>query len=431
MKNKKYLKILIIIEILALIFRLAYIIKTPYTSKQHDLDLSYILTIYETGHLPETNEGQYYHPPLHQIIGAIFLRIENLFVNNITTNIAGESLQFLTVIYSMILLYIIYNIVKEIKLKEKYILFVMFIAAFHPTLIILSGSLNNDELCLVLIMWTMLRLIKWYKKPNIKNIIFLAIITGLAVMTKTNGGIVAIPIIYVFLLRLYREIKKSKNKLNIVAKYIKLFIVFGIIALPIGLWYNIRNYILFNQPILYVLDPKVSSLYVGNYSMSQRLIPFSKEIFDMYCHVYEDYNIPIYVLKCSLFGEFIWSINSITNLYYIFAIICNLIFYIFSLYCIIKNIIKKNKRRKIYQNIFFLLFITNIISFILMNIKLPYGCSMDFRYIVPTIFVQSFFICFELENLMRKNAKKEKMISIFIFEIIFILMFTSNVIILG
>jgi hypothetical protein len=56
---------------------------------------------------------------------------------------------------------------------------------------------------------------------------------------------------------------------------------------------------------------------------------------------------------------------------------------------------------------------------------------MDFRYIVPTIFVQSFFICFELENLMRKNAKKEKMISIFIFEIIFILMFTSNVIILG
>ena len=34
-----------------------------------------------------------------------------------------------------------------------------------------------------------------------------------------------------------------------------------------------------------------------------------------------------------------------------------------------------------------------------MNLKLPYGCSMDFRYIVPTIFIQAIFICFELENI--------------------------------
>jgi hypothetical protein len=280
-------------------------------------------------------------------------------------------------------------------------------------------------------MWSILRLIKWYKKPNVKNIIFLAIITGLTVMTKTNGGIIAIPIIYIFLVKLYRETKKSKNKLNAIMKYIGLFMIFGVIAVPIGLWYNVRNYILFNQPIIYVLNINNQDLYVGNYSLVQRFVPFSKEIFELYCDVYGDYNIPIYLLKCSLFGEFTWNTKVITYLYYIIAIIGNVIFNIISLYCIIKNVVMKNKRRKIYQNMLFLLLITNIIGFISMNLKLPYACSMDFRYIVPTIFVQSFFICFELENLMRKDIKKEKTIFVCIFEITLILMLFSNAIILG
>ena len=84
MKDNKYKKAIIIIVILALIVRLIYVIETPYTEKQHDLDLSYILTIYQTGHLPQSNEGQYYHPPLHQIICAMFLTLESPFIEDIT-----------------------------------------------------------------------------------------------------------------------------------------------------------------------------------------------------------------------------------------------------------------------------------------------------------------------------------------------------------
>lgn len=430
LENKKYREILIVIIILALIVRLIYVIKTPYTEKQHDLDLSYILTIYETGHLPQSNEGQYYHPPLHQLIGTMFLTIINAFTNGIEVDSAGESLQFLTLIYSMIMLYVIYNIAKEMKLKEKYILYVMFITAFHPTLIILSGSINNDELCILLTMWSILRLIKWYKETNIKNTVFLAIITGLAVMTKTNGGIVAIPIIYIFMIKLHREIKKSKNKLTTIKKYVYVFLIFGVIALPIGLWYNVRNYILFKQPILYVLNTNNPDLYVGNYSILQRFLPFSKEILKMYCNAFEDYNIPTYLLKCSLFGEFLWDEGKTTYIYYTIAIISNLILTMISLYCIIKNIITKNKRKKVWKITLFLLWITNIISYISMNLKLPYGCSMDFRYIVPTIFIQAIFICFELENIMRKDKKKEGIIFTCLFEFTLALMLTSNIIIL-
>lgn len=332
LKNKKNKNILLIIILLALIVRLIYVIKTPYEENQHDLDLSYILTIYKTGHLPDTNRGQYYHPPLHQIISAMFLSVESCFIKDMTIDIVGESLQFVTLIYSMILLYVIYNIAKEIKLKEDLILYIMFITAFNPTLIILSGSINNDNLCVLMIMWSILRLIKWFKKSNIKNTILLALTTGLAVMAKTNGAIIAVPIMYAFILKLYREIKKSKNKSIIVEKYLKIFIIFGVISLPIGLWYNIRNYILFKQPILYVLNPNNVDLYIGNYNLLQRFLPFSNQIFEMYCDPWNDYNLPIYLIKCSLFGEFLWCYRK--NGKYILYNFYNIKYY-FQYYCII------------------------------------------------------------------------------------------------
>ena len=43
-----------------------------------------------------------------------------------------------------------------------------------------------------------------------------------------------------------------------------------------------------------------------------------------------------------------------------------------------------------------------------MNIKLPYGCTMDFRYMVPTIFAGAIFVGFELENMRKKKQKTRK-----------------------
>lgn len=429
LKNKIFRIILVIILLLAFAVRLRYIVNTPYTEKQHDLDLSYILTIFKTGHLPSSNRLQYYHPPFHQILGALFLHIENIFVDNVTvSNIAGESLQYLTLIYSMILLYVIYNIAKEMNFKKIFILYIMFFTAFHPTLIILSGSLNNDNLCLLLIMWSILRLIKWYKNANIKNTLLLAITTGLAVMTKTNGAIVSIPIIYTFLIKIYKELKKSNNKPIILKKYMKLILVFGIVSLPIGLWYHVRNYILFNQSILYVPAPS-NALYVGNYNLFERFFPMSGQIFEIYCHPYEDFNIPTYLIKCSIYGEFLWSQDKISCIYYVISIICNILFSILALYCMIKNIPNKNKRNRIWINILLILGITNIISYILLNLKLPYGCSMDFRYVVPLIFVQVFLICFELQNIIKRNEKIGRICLLCVFELTLVLMLVSNMIV--
>ena len=293
-------KIMILIFILAFIVRLGYIIKIPITDKQHDIDgayghVSYILTIYETNKLPDTNQGQFYQPPLHHIISAVWLKLFDGLVKD--SNTLLESLQVIPLIYSMILLFIINKLLRELKIKSKYNILILTLMAFHPTFIILSGNINNDMLSILLIFYTIYRLIKWYKKNNILNIIILALSTGFAVMAKTSGAIVSLPIIYIFILQFYREIKNEKQKGKTIIKYLKLYFIFGIISLSIGLCYHIRNYILFNQPILYVLDINMQELYVGNYSLIERFGIISKEIFYMYADPWSNYNIPTYLLK--------------------------------------------------------------------------------------------------------------------------------------
>ena len=81
--ENNYKRIAIVIIIIGIIFRLIYISYTSIEDRQHDMKgnfghLGYIKNIYETGKLPETNRGQFYHPPLHHLISANFVKIQNL-----------------------------------------------------------------------------------------------------------------------------------------------------------------------------------------------------------------------------------------------------------------------------------------------------------------------------------------------------------------
>lgn len=429
--KRKLTPIMITIIILAFIVRLIYVIKVPYMDKQHDIEpngngLSYIFTIIDTGKLPDSNSGQFYHPPLHQIVAAVWIKAVSIFTENYETKC--ESLQFLTLIYSMATVFISYKIVQILKLEDKYKILLMIVFAFHPMFIILSGSLNNDVLCLMLVTWSIFRLIKWYKKPDIKNTTILAIIIGLSVMTKTSGGIIAIPTIYVFLLRMIKDIKKSNKKQMMLEKYVYLFVFFGCISLPIGLWYPIRNYLKFGQPIFYVMDVNNPDLYVGDNSLFSRLIPFSSEIFKLYCDPWVDFNIPTFLVKCSLFEEYSFGENF--GIIYYVAIILNVIMIAVFLFSFINCIVRKDKRNLQWKIALGILLIFNIISYLIMNIKLPYGCTMNFRYLLPTILIGALFTNFSLDYYRRKNPKLEKILYKILFLITFILLAFSDIILL-
>ena len=50
---------------------------------------------------------------------------------------------------------------------------------------------------------------------------------------------------------------------------------------------------------------------------------------------------------------------------------------------------------------------TNMISYYSFNIQYPYICTMDFRYIVPTIFTGIVTICVVLDKFIKNDIIKE------------------------
>lgn len=405
-----YKDIILIIMILGLLVRAMYIVYTPITERQHDVysiedegHLGYIYTIYETGKLPTTNNIQFYHPPLFHAISASWLKINDVFNVNLERSLEG--IQIITAIFSSLIMLVAYRIVEKIELKSIYKIFIMAVMAFHPTFIILAGSINNDILMILLSFYIILYLIKWNEKPNIKNTIILALITGCCVMTKISGAIMAVPIMYTFIKKIIEIYRIEKKKLlGLFGK----FILFGIISLPLGLWHPIRNLILFNQPLGGVLLP-AKGLYLGQYSVVQRFLSISfRQMFGyIYCMIPGDYNIFAYIVKCSILGEFTYSNN--ISIYVTFFKIINLIIVVISLiytFILIKNY-RKNNKNKFFTEISLITFIVNIISYYHFNIQYPYVCTMDFRYIVPTIFTAISTICLVLDNFIKNNIIKE------------------------
>ena len=405
-----YKDIVLIIMILGILIRAMYIIYTPITERQHDVysindqgHLGYIYTIYQTGKLPDTNSIQFYHPPLFHLIAAGWLKVNDIF--NVELDRSIEGIQIITAIFSSLIMLVSYRIVEKIEIKNIYKILIMAVMAFHPTFIILAGSINNDVLMILLSFYIILYLIKWNDDPNIKNTIILAIITGCAVMTKVSGAIMAVPIMYTFIRKIFEIHKTEKDKL---LRLFGKFLLFGVISLPLGLWHPIRNLIMFNQKIGWVLLP-AEGLYVGQYSIFERFLSISfKELFGYtYCAIPVDHNIFSYIVKTSILGEFAYN-NSIGIYVALFKII-NLIIISTTAICIfiLLKKIKKISNNSFVTKILLITFFINIVSYYHFNIQYPYICTMDFRYIVPTIFTGIVTVCVVLDEFIKNDIIKE------------------------
>lgn len=206
-------------------------------------------------------------------------------------------------------------------------------------------------------------------------------------------------------------------------------VLFSFISLPIGLWFQIRNLILFKQPLLYIWDTKNQYLYVGNFNLVERFLPSIKEIGETYIRFdNKDHSIISFIIRCSLFGEYSYQTSGLLYMFARLAVILNS--FVVSLLVIITLLdffnLKKLKNN-IWKISLLILFILNTASYILMNIKLPYGCSMDFRYIVPLLFISLYCLVNVSESI--KNKTISDLIRYVSFMIIFITFILSNIVI--
>lgn len=403
----EYKYIILLITVATLILRLFFVFRFPYFVEQHDVVgknrfAQYFYTIFQTGQLPNSNVDEFYHPPLSMIVFAAWIKVITLFVKNI--NVAINSTMLISVVTSIFTLFFIYKILNLLRLNKLQKIIIYFGIAFYPFSILSSRWINNDVLSYFFMTLTMYYLIKWHRKINYKNTIGLAVAFSCGLMTKFSAVILSIPITYVFLLEFVRIIKKNKGDFKFAFKrLLPVFAVFLIISIPLGLWFYIRNYILFGQNINYVLDPNMQR--IENNNIWRFVIPSFKEIFAVYVSKY-DTNIIAGILKTSLYDERV----VVNNLYILEVIteLCNGLFFMalfISILCQVFTI--KNSKKNIVERIsMLLLIIVNLCGYVSVNLKLPYFCTMNFRYIVAFLPIGILFLVTSISRIENIKIKR-------------------------
>ncbi len=396
--------------------RFFYILVTSVYTRQNDVHsfggdsghAAYIEYFLYNRQLPDFDvreRWQFYHPPLHHIICAEWIDfLENIC--GIDHNYARESLQMLTLFYSMACIIIVYKILRHFKLKGVALYVPLAIFAFHPSFIILSGSINNDMLSITFILASVLNTLKWHENPTTKNILKIALTVGLGMMTKLSVALVAPPIALLFVMVL---IKNRKNLFEIIKQYV----FFGLVCVPLGLWWGVRNFIKFKVPITFV--PKLeenSTQYVGHIPFVERLFDFSPKQFSSVFEQwdrnggYSEYNPTIAFLKNSLFGE---SINKddfgdklllIPSLFFWIGALLAVLSFVIMIYCFVKKNSNLKWTIKVFLGSFYALLMINFYKFCA---DFPHTCTQNFRYISPLLALGVLFIGIFISNSNKKD----------------------------
>ena len=410
------------------ILRLAYIFYTDVgvagistQDRQHDVfyfkdntdnfrHSSYIEWFYNNLSLPKVKpEGlnQYYHPPLHHFISAMWMRVMTTL--GMSYNGAVESIQLLTLFYSSACMIISAKILQFIKLKGMALILPLSVICFHPTLIIMSGSVNNDMLSVALAFGGIYATMVWYKNPTIKNIIVVALCIGGSMMSKLSGGLIAPAVAVVFLVGLIKNIKKHGVDIDKgIISMLPQFGIFALICVPLGLWWQIRTATLFDVPLTYVPSlANDSSQFLGEYSTLERLfgMPFEsiKNIFviwDTNGFNYNEYSIFLGLIKTALFGEFTLfnvaygnTVTSVGNIFCYLLFISCIILTAFAILSIVHSFVKKKYIVDLTLTVMLLLVgLVILINYVKFCFEYPFTCTQNFRYCVPLLLVGATFM---------------------------------------
>ena len=402
LKNKKQLSheaLIVLIFAAGFILKLGYVLYSDILSRQNDVAVfeegtynffhsGYILYIRDNFALPNGDVremGQFYHPPFHYFVSAVFLKAYELFLPKGTQNY--EVLQALSLLWSQFAVIMIYKNVKLLGVSKEGSTIAALILSAFPTFTILAGSINNDILSILLFFTAFYFGLKWYKEGSWKNIVISAVATGLGMMTKLSVGLIAFPLGFIFIVKLFKALKAKKEG----GKTIANLAVFGLISAPLGLWYQIRNYLMFKVPLTYLLRSDNRYQDVSRYSPVQRLFGFyGFPIEDYYIKLgsdgEQDYNIFITEVKTLLFGEENYRDDFTMSMAGYALLIALLIMILAAAAGFVITIIKAKKSADLWEEIaMVILAVTQVGSIISFSLKYPHICSMNFRYSTPLV----------------------------------------------
>lgn len=405
---KKYENSLIILIVgIGIILRVGYMMYTDCTVRSHDLGkldengyghASYILGLIKYGKLPADNMAQHYQQPFFYIFSSAVSFVVNKIIGHSDNYSYVNAAKIVSCFASIVTIFAAHNIFKELKLQKKGVTIAMLFVAFMPAFIISGGTVSPDALSAMFMTLIFLYTLRWYNTGKIKYMIGTAFCYGFGVMTKISCAALA-PITIGMII--YKFIKEKDSRMKIVLHSLTL----GVISLPIGLWYSVRNFIEFGQKFSYVPNPG-EAIYTGNVSLFSRIfmINIHNLVKSPYCAPFDDYNAPVYYLKSALFGEFSYQVPNIISVLLLISGIVVSVILVTAIIKLVKNI-KQDRETIIPLITFGFYYLVSLVFYI----KMPYGCSMDYRYMLFLTIPAAYIIGKYYEN-TKKTVVKVSMI---------------------
>jgi 4-amino-4-deoxy-L-arabinose transferase-like glycosyltransferase len=314
------------------------------------------------------------------------------------------------------------KIIKLFHFSDKTYLLLAAFAIFFPRNVQFSAMLNNDGLSFLFSMCALYYALKWWKGgKRFGWIILCALAVGLGMMTKFSSATVCLPIAGIFICEFLRTINKKENSLPF-AKLFLQYAAFLCVCVPLGLWFQVYAKIRFDQGLGYVFDNLNRKLYTGDHSFFGRFFiafDFSEYFGSIWCRPFEgNYNLFNYALRSAIFGEFTyWQGEGFAVLAIILAYLVSAILFISIIYCLVQTW-KKKKEGPLWNRfkgqavisfddfLFLFLFMqSQALSEIYFYITMPYGCTMDFRYIMPIISAIALTIGFTQRGLEKVDGR--------------------------
>lgn len=191
------------------------------------------------------------------IVSDFFGDIENLYLVH----------RMVSVLSGILAVYFVYKIAQLLKLETKFLYFFVAIFALIPQYAFINSYVNLDSFTVFILVLIMYLLLKGEKEQwALKNLIFLGIATGLALLSYLNGYvIVPAAIVYLFL-----SIKNKKV-------FLKNILIIASVALIVAGPFFLRNAILYQDLLGMDTNAKLSEeLAIEELKPSNRQTPYAQ-----------------------------------------------------------------------------------------------------------------------------------------------------------
>ncbi|MCR4744041.1 MAG: glycosyltransferase family 39 protein [Lachnospiraceae bacterium] len=397
---------LIVTLITSIAIHAFYIAYTPTWERQHDVigfengkgigQAAYIEWFFDHWSLPDFDPRKkwgFFQPAFHHITAAIWLKINTMIGFGYTA--ATENIQVLTLIYCLILAIFALRIFKLMRLEGRSLEIAFALTALHPLYILLSGSVNNDTLCTLLMIMTCYYALKWENKNSWPDIIKTALCMGLSMMTKLSGVLIAPALAWIFIINWIVGGKKN------FFKYLRQYLVFALISVPIGMFFPMRNLLLFGVPLNYT--PKVGEELIYGSVLSRFTDLYTNTPFAAMIKngdSFDEYNIILAGLKTSLTGEFNFAD---ANRFIIYAawilFISGALLMLLTIISVFRVTFSKKTTMSLQIRVFWsILYLTAIAFFLNLCLSIPNFSSQDFRYIAYLLVPNALFIGLNRQN---------------------------------